>query len=147
MLPATHMPPLSAMQQVRKHHIASVEPSTVILSCQLALTLFCTDSMCQLLPLLLSAMQQVNTHRSASVCSSTAMPICQLERTTCTLHKQHASAVTTNAHAFKCNAASQDSSQRFCVIQNCNLHLSAGTHHLQLAQTARISCYHKCSCL
>ena len=52
-----------------------------------------------------------------------------------------------DTHAFKCNAANQDPSQRFCVIQNCNLHLSAGTHHLQLAGTARISCYRQCSCL
>ena len=71
-LPLTRMPCESALQQVRMHHSAYVQSSTVISICQL----LCIDSMCQLLPpmlILSSAMLQVKTHHSASVCSSTVV--------------------------------------------------------------------------
>ena len=77
-----------------------------------------------ILPLMLmplSATQQVRSHQSASVQFSTVVPICQLELKICTLLRQRASAVATNAHAYKCSAASPDPLQRFCVIQHGDL--------------------------
>ena len=47
-----------------------------------------------------------------------------------------------HAHACKCNAASQDPLQCFCVIQPCDTVLSAGTQNLPFARTACVSCCH-----